>query len=180
MDAVLNCLLLSKPLHAVPRYSDGPQIDALQNPEPTELPDEAMHPVIVTAQHLYDELMTKRSSAEQINSEEALHNLADILKTERESLHENRQQSCGCYTDILFRILRKLIKAERLGLWSLHLEAVGDMLPYLAASGHTLYAKSARFYLQSMIELENSHPDVYENFQAGFHIARRSDRHRRT
>jgi len=137
----------------------------LQNPEPTELPipDETIHPVIVAAQHLYDELMTKRNSAEQINSEETLQNLADILKMERESLQENQTGKLWLLYLDMIRILRKLIKAERLDLWSLHLEAVGDMLPYLAASGHTLYAKSARVYLQSMIELENSHTDVYEN-----------------
>ena len=37
------------------------------------------------------------------------------------------------YLDMI-RILRKLI--EQLGNWYLHLEAVSEMLPYVAASGH--------------------------------------------
>ena len=42
----------------------------------------------------------------------------------------------------MIRILHKIIRAERLGNWYLHLEAVSEMLPYLAAYGHSLYAKS--------------------------------------
>ena len=59
-----------------------------------------------------------------------------------------------------------------MGNWSLHLEAVLDMLPYLAASGHSLYAKSARIYLQTMLSLEQDYPDLHRNFAQGF--ARRS------
>jgi len=33
----------------------------------------------------------------------------------------------------------------------LHLESLSDMLPCMAASGHSLYAKSARLYLQFML-----------------------------
>lgn len=46
------------------------------------------------------------------------------------------------------------VRAERLGLYKEHLEAVGKMLPYFHASGHFLYAKSAHLYLQDMIKLE--------------------------
>ena len=32
--------------------------------------------------------------------------------------------------------------------WELHLQAVSEMLPYLAASGHNNYTKSALIYLK--------------------------------
>ena len=51
-------------------------------------------------------------------------------------------------------ILRRFIKAERRGDWTLHLQTVQEMLPYLAASGHSLYAKYARIYLQHITELQ--------------------------
>ena len=73
-------------------------------------------------------------------------------------------------------ILRQSIKAERLGDFRLHLKSVHNMLPYLAASGHNHYTKSAWLYLQQMLQLENSHPDVYEFFTRGHHVIRRSDR----
>ena len=49
------------------------------------------------------------------------------------------------------------------------------MLPYFAASGHNLYAKSAYIYLQSMRKLEQTNPEVYEAFVRRHHVSRRSD-----
>lgn len=73
-------------------------------------------------------------------------------------------------------ILRKFIKGEGTGNWKLHLQAVHDMLPYFAAAGHNLYAKSGHLYLQKMQDLESSHPDVYSSFMDELHVVRRSDR----
>jgi hypothetical protein len=72
-------------------------------------------------------------------------------------------------------ILRRFIKAERTGQWELHLQAVHDMSPYYAASGHNLYAKSAYAFLQIMHDLKDNHLDVYYKFQDGLHVIRRSD-----
>ena len=60
------------------------------------------------------------------------------------------------------------IKAEWTGNWNLHLQAVRDMLPYLAASGHQLYTKSAYVYLQTMTDLSKTHPSVHKKFCAGY------------
>ena len=49
------------------------------------------------------------------------------------------------------------------------------MLPYLAASGHSLYAKSSSIYLSSMANLPNDHPVEHEHFVEGLHVSRRSD-----
>ena len=74
-------------------------------------------------------------------------------------------------------ILRKYIRAERTGNWELHLQAVSEMLAYLAASGHNNYTKSALIYLQRMSHLQSDHPEVYQHFQDGLHVTRRSDRY---
>ena len=50
------------------------------------------------------------------------------------------------------------------------------MLPYMAASGHHLYTKSPRVYVQQMFKLREEHPDVFKRFEEGFHVVRRSDR----
>ena len=76
----------------------------------------------------------------------------------------------------MINILRLYIRAERTGNWALHLETISKMLPYLAASGHNHYAKSAWVYLQRMSKLKNDHPDTYQQFQEGLHVVRRSDR----
>lgn len=74
-------------------------------------------------------------------------------------------------------ILRKYIRAKRTGNWELHLQTVSEMLPYLAASGHNNYTKSALLYLQRMSHLQEDHPEVYQHFQDGLHVIRRSDRY---
>ena len=71
-------------------------------------------------------------------------------------------------------ILRRFIKAERMGNWDLHLHTVREMLPYFLAAGHTL---SAYVYLNNMLELESQHPDVHTSFKLGKHVIRRSDRY---
>ena len=73
-------------------------------------------------------------------------------------------------------ILRMFIKAEGTGNWRLHLQALSEMLPYLAAAGHNLYTKSVRLYLQSMSSPETNHYDVHRKFEAGYHVVRRSNR----
>ena len=73
-------------------------------------------------------------------------------------------------------IHRRFIKAERTRHWELHLSAMQDTIPYLAAAGHNLYTKSIQVYLQNMLQLEQSNPAVYHSFTAGKHVIRRSDR----
>lgn len=73
-------------------------------------------------------------------------------------------------------ILRKYIRAERTGNWELHLHAIQEMLPYLAASGQNLHVKSARLFLQQMSNLKTQHPNVQTRFEEGFHVVQRSDR----
>ena len=94
--------------------------------------------------------------------------LSDVLKKLHSTLSD-KKISITRRTGLLWvqllemvDILRKFLKAERTGNWRLHLESVGEMLPFFAASGHTLYAKSAHVYLQTMLELPRSHPDLYQ------------------
>ena len=78
------------------------------------------------------------------------------------------------YIDMV-SIACKLTEADRSGNWMLHREALREMLPYFAASGHYLYAKSTYLYLQTMDELEHSNPKVYEMFLNGFHVVHRTE-----
>ena len=76
----------------------------------------------------------------------------------------------------MINILQKFIRAERTGNWGLHLQALFEMLPFLAASGHNNYTKSLWIYLQQMSSLRDDCPVVYDHFQKGFHVVRRSER----
>ena len=68
-----------------------------------------------------------------------------------------------------------MIKADRTGSWKEHLQAVADALPIFAAAGHYNYLKSAYLYVQEMTELESKHPVVYQKFEDGFHVIRRTN-----
>ena len=73
-------------------------------------------------------------------------------------------------------IMCTFLKAERTGNVLLHQQSVKSMLPYFAASGHYLYAKSAYVYLQQMQQLPFSQPEVYKSFLDGYNVVRRSDK----
>ena len=49
-------------------------------------------------------------------------------------------------------------------------KAIQDMLPYMAASGHNSYTKSAMLYLLQMSNLKTRHPDVQQHFNEGLHV----------
>lgn len=66
-------------------------------------------------------------------------------------------------------ILRRFLKAGwTTGNWRWHLQSIHEKLWYLAASSHTLYAKSAYIYLQMMFDLPNSQPNIQKKFEEGY------------
>ena len=50
------------------------------------------------------------------------------------------------------------------------------MLPYFPATGHNLYTKCVRIYLQEMQKLLKDESPVYTAFKNGFHVIQRSGR----
>ena len=101
----------------------------------------------------------------------------NALQAKKELLKSSRTAAMWIqYMDML-DILCKHIRAEYTGNWELYLQAVSEMLPYLAASGHNNYTKSALIYLHQMSHLQDDHPEVYQHFQDGLHETRQSDRY---
>ena len=72
-------------------------------------------------------------------------------------------------------VVRELIEADRTGSWEMHLHAISDCLPIFAAAGHPNYLKSAYMYLQKMQVLQKEHTTVFQKFENGFHVIRRSN-----
>ena len=60
-------------------------------------------------------------------------------------------------------ILPKFVREERFGNWALHIDAVSEMLRYLAASGHNPYTKSAYLCVHRMSKLKDERQDVYHD-----------------
>ena len=120
--------------------------------------------------------MSNNIKADDVEHENIVQEMIQKIGMVRDGLANSKTaQLWFQYLDMI-DIVCNFIKAERTGNWSLHLKSLCDMLPYLAASGHYLYAKSGYIHLQQISQLHESHPDVYSKSIKGYHIVRRSDR----
>ena len=125
---------------------------------------------------LFDKTIAGEVSAEDLNGNAAIQEMVEKIKTYKNNMSSSRTARLWFQYIEMVEILCKFIRAECTGNFHLHLQAVKDMLPFFASSGHSLYAKSAYIYLQTMSNLQETHPQVYAKFQEGYHVVRRSDR----
>ena len=125
---------------------------------------------------LMNQLLSGEASVHAIEQNHIVSKIQDDVRGEEKKLASAKTASLWLQYMEMIDLLRKFLKAERLGKWDLHLQSLYDMLPYFAASGHRLYLKSVHIYLQKMAKLPQEHPDVFHHFQEGLHVIRRSDR----
>ena len=164
VDAALNVLMLHSGFNAsMPcqpmSYSSDADVEA---PTKNKDVDEALT--------LYEKLMAGEISAEEVCSSNVLERIKDSLKNHSDSVKDSSRTS-ALWVQYMYMI-DKFIRAERTGNWELHLQAIQDMLPYMAVSGHNSYTKSAMLYLQQMSNLKTQHPDVHRHIACGqvFHL----------
>ena len=73
-------------------------------------------------------------------------------------------------------IIRNYIRAARTSDWNLYLITLEKMIDVFAATGRINYAKSARIYLQSMLDLPQDYPWLYKKLAIeGFNFINRSE-----
>ena len=137
LDAVLNGLLLSKSMDVPLPCAAGVGQDDAESSDKTPCTNSDLK----AAESLYDELMAMTKDAEEVANHEVIARIQDIPDGHVETLAKDPTASLWIQYLDMIRILRKFIRAERLGNWYLHIEAISEMLPYLPASGHSLYAK---------------------------------------
>jgi hypothetical protein len=125
---------------------------------------------------LFNDTLEGKMSPRDLDEAPELGLLESIIKQKIEDLRDHRTAKLWLqYLDMVEKLL-KFIRAERLGLWDLHLQVAAEMLPYLAASGHNLYVKSVWLYIQEMTKLPSRHPKMFQMFSEQGHTIRRSDR----
>lgn len=125
---------------------------------------------------LLDKLLNNDITVGEIQDADVLTQLEVQLRQRKEELKKYRTARLWIQYMDMVNILQSFIRAERTGNWQLHLQTLGEMMPYLAAAGHNLYVKSIYLYLQKMFKLEQEHPATFRQFEAGMHVIRRSDR----
>ena len=185
VDAALNTILVAEAYH-IPlptKETDEPKRDtASTDPEndDVETDQQKQGTVDVTsditeAKDLYDKAMLSTLSVEDVCSAGVLVRIKGKLDDLKQTMTTRTAMLWLQYLDMV-SILQRFIKAERMTDWKIHLQTVQYMLPYFAASGHSLYAKSAYVYLQIMLRLPETHLDAHRKFMDGYHVVRRSDR----
>ncbi|KAG1682021.1 Sprouty-related, EVH1 domain-containing protein 1 [Nymphon striatum] len=78
------------------------------------------------------------------------------------------------YMDIV-QILLQFIRAEREGLWQLHLSSFARMLPWMAMYDHINYLRWGTVYLSDMYQLATTAPVVFDEFEKGNFVVKESD-----
>ena len=69
----------------------------------------------------------------------------------------------------------RLVRADRDGLWDLHLTTVKDIMLFFAIFNRTNYMRWCSIYVEVMQKLKDTAPDVYESFIKGkFSVKRTS------
>ena len=71
--------------------------------------------------------------------------------------------------------LKMHIKVERIDNWTMQLKCTRKMLNLFRDTGHVNYAKSARLYLQIILNVNVDHSWLFELFGNGFHSVLRTD-----
>ncbi|KAK7111484.1 hypothetical protein V1264_011106 [Littorina saxatilis] len=132
---------------------------------------------LYSALALFDKVLNKKMAVEELDDSPELIKIEQMLLQTKEHLQGQRMAKLWLQYMNMIDIMRRFLRAERTGNWLLHLHSLQQMLPYLAAAGHSLYAKSVHIYLQDMQQLKEHHPSVFHEFTHGYHVLRRSDRY---
>ena len=115
--------------------------------EPQEItsPEEETHEtrqLLKMLNKMYDCITEDTLPITAVQTSPDIQKFCDVMLAQKNSLLISKNSKLWLpYMDML-DVLRKFLKAERTGNWKLHLQAMHEMLPYLAASGHNLYTKS--------------------------------------
>lgn len=188
VDAALNTILLADLYNVPVPKSDAIHTSDMQETEEkststtvegdcaSEMEEDTVTSDLTTAAKYYNEAVSTELPTEESNKADVLERICQKLEDAKSKMSMPTSKVWIQYMQMV-AILRRFLKAERTGNWELHLQSVREMLPFWAASGHNLYTKSAYVYLQMMLDLPESHPDVYKMFMQGYHVVRRSDRY---
>ena len=158
-------------LQSVPQENNMSNEIAGKNSTLSELPDDAK-----ALGSLFEDFMKKEMSADEICSSDIFECVKRKIEQERSSLSVSHTAKLWLQFMDMIDILRTFIKAKRTGNWHLDLQSIKAMLLYLAASGHNLYTKCARLYIQEMMKLSEQQPEILRAYEKRHHVLRISDR----
>lgn len=164
---------LIQPITEADRESEE-EIQSVENTSSSSISNEE----VTEIEKVYRDFVNGTATEDDVLKTTALENLNMKLQLHKDNLAaKSRTAKLWMQYIYYINVIKVFIRAERTGNWNVHLTAVGCMLNLFSATGHINYAKSGRLYLQMMLELPSTYPDLYVKFaDEGYHTVRRSDR----
>ena len=138
--------------------------------------DDVVPADIETALQHFDALLLETTDVEMVITDDVFNRIDKELESEKIRLASYPTGRLWIQYMGMVDLLRMVLRAQRTGDFKLYLKSLVDMLPFLAAAGHTHYTKSVHLHVQDMLQLEDSRPDIYNAFMSGLYVVRRSDR----
>ncbi|CAG2238772.1 unnamed protein product [Mytilus edulis] len=126
------------------------------NTDSTDINADDLSDELHEADAMLDELLKGDISVEKACDDVLIDQIKSRIDNFRKSHKSYRTSQLWFQYMDMIDILRRFIKAEK-------------------TSGHNLYVKSSRVYLQQMENLKTTHPEVLAFLQSGHHVIRRSD-----
>ena len=83
--------------------------------------------------------------------------------------------SCDIHPRKMIKMVRRVSRDHIIIIDNYYLHALHYMHPYLAAAGHNNYTKYLALFIPRMLDVEHTHPSVYEAFMRGLFPVRRTD-----
>lgn len=147
--------------------------------EPRNSTEAEWQQTLSQAESLFDDLLSKKITPSDIESNEILESIDKERCAFAETLSsKSRTAKLWLQFMDMVDILKSHIRSERTGDWQLQITSLRSMLPYNAAAAHNSYTKCIYIiFLQEMEQLKTSHPVLYDRFTDGHFIIRRSDRY---
>ena len=133
---------------------------------------------IITVEMLYDSFHEKNIDESRQIFSEFKHSLSDLLKDFHEFIvlrcEESEMFAYWNNVLILIDLMNDLIRADRTGNWSLHLQTIHKLQPLFHVFDRTNYARWCNVYLEDMLTLQTTAPEVFKNFEDGRFTVKRS------
>ena len=159
--AALHAIIMSE-IYNCPITVDSEE----ESSEPPELFNLADSLDLLQIADILDRSISGEVSAEDLEREEVFGKLIEKINSYKENLASSRAAKLWVQYIEMVEILCKFIKAERTGDFSLHLQAINDMLPFFAASGHM---QSPSTYIFKQCPVYRKHTQIFiESFRKAF------------
>ena len=125
---------------------------------------------------MFNDTFDNKDETQAINDQK-MFDLCKMFKDEKEKLKIHPTGALWIQFMDLCDHLRTSLRAQRTGNFQLYKKSLQNRQPYFPATGRNNYAKSIMIFLQDLVELEHTNPNVYEMFLKGYFFVRRSDRY---